>query len=91
MKQTSQPFAYEQLRSLSFTDMFQLFFMIARRTWFRNLEWANESDDRLSSQPHRLPGFRTATKTDPGGNWLTENARNTAARTPGEMGGAAQR
>lgn len=57
MKQTSQPFAYEQLRSLSFTDLFQLFFMIARRIWFRNLEWANESDDRLSSQPPQAARF----------------------------------
>jgi len=49
MSQPSQGFAYGQLHSLSFIQLFHLCVAIARKTWFQKLAGANENHQ--GSQP----------------------------------------
>ena len=52
MSQPSQPFAYEQLCSMSFIQLFHLCVAITKQTWLLNLE---EADER-----HQQPRFQAA-------------------------------
>jgi hypothetical protein len=51
MNQPNQAFAYSELRSLSFIELFHLCVAIARRRWFRDRKL--ETDRKLWPQAER--------------------------------------
>jgi hypothetical protein len=60
MSQARNVFAYDQLRCLSFLQLFHLFVDIASQTWLFDLERAAEAEQWLWSQPPLAAGFRSS-------------------------------
>jgi hypothetical protein len=58
MSQSRQAFAYDQLRCMSFIQLFHLLVAIANRNWLANLEEAAADERWLPSLPGLVAGFR---------------------------------